>query len=186
VDFYIHKPINRVEVVAVLRKVLASHRLTQSLSKVRQSLAILEVEEPKRSANTTDYDSRMRMILRDLGLAGGIGNRELQWLAGECRKGMSIEGSQLKDLYLLIQEHYLKDFNENIDIGTIEQRIRRAVHEAMDQLVSLGKEDYHNPIFEHYGPRFFDFNEMRTKLRDGKAKINLKKFIAAFCDEVNS
>lgn len=185
-DFYIHKPINRVEVLHVLRKVVANQKLAQSLSKVRQSLAFLEMDSVGNNLNrNNDHEQKMRRILRELGLAGGICARELQWLVEAARGGLSLETAQLKDLYFLIQDRYKKDTGEKVDIGTIEQRIRRAAHDAMEHLVALGKEDYHNPLFEYYAPRFFDYKEMRAKLRGGKAKVNLKKFITALCDEVN-
>lgn len=187
-DFYIHKPINRVEVVHVLRKVIGNQMLTHSLSKVRQSLAFLEQDASIYqgiSDKINDFDHRLRRILRELGLAGGMGSRELQWLVEASRAGLGVENTQLKDIYVLLQERYAQERGELIDLGTIEQRIRRAAHEAMDHLVALGKDDYHHPLFEYYAPRFFDYNEMRAKLRGGKAKMNLKKFLTALCDEVN-
>lgn len=187
-DFYIYKPINRVEVLYVLRKIIATQRLTHSLSKVRQSLAVLDHESLGQLGawdKLNDFDYRLRRILRELGLAGGMGFRELQWLVEASRTGLRVESAQLKDIYVILQERYAKERGENVDIGTIEQRIRRVVYEAMEHLVALGKDDYHQPLFEYYAPRFFDYNEMRSKLRGGKAKVNLKKFLTALCDEVN-
>ncbi|MDA8211508.1 MAG: DNA-binding domain-containing protein [Clostridia bacterium] len=40
-------------------------------------------------------------------------------------------------------------------------------------------------MFEHYAPCFFDFNEVRAKMRGQKGKINLKKFITALYNEIN-
>ncbi|AVX19686.1 MULTISPECIES: response regulator [Carboxydocella] len=192
VDFYIHKPINRVEVVSVLQKVLANLRLTQSLAQVRNSLAALDWmvgnQQPERSSDRESGSKKMRRVLRDLGLAGEMGSRELNWLVEILREkeeeGRTPANLQLKELYQELQERYRQETGEEVDLGTLEQRIRRAVHEAMEHLAALGAEDYHDPLFEYYAPRFFDFNEVRAKLRGEKGKINLKKFIMALYDEV--
>ncbi|MFZ5626063.1 MAG: response regulator [Bacillota bacterium] len=192
VDFYIHKPINRVEVVSVLQKVLANLRLTQSLAQVRNSLAALDWmvgnQQLERSSDRESGSKKMRRVLRDLGLAAEMGSRELNWLVEILREkeeeGRTPANLQLKELYQELQERYRQETGEEVDLGTLEQRIRRAAHEAMEHLAALGAEDYHDPLFEYYAPRFFDFNEVRAKLRGEKGKINLKKFIMALYDEV--
>ncbi|MNR66733.1 YcbB domain protein [compost metagenome] len=44
--------------------------------------------------------------------------------------------------------------------------------------------DYGNPKFEHYAPLYFDFEEVRLKMKEielgrdsGKVKVNIKKFL---------
>ncbi|MNE83093.1 YcbB domain protein [compost metagenome] len=51
-------------------------------------------------------------------------------------------------------------------------------------LASIGLTDYGNPKFEHYAPLYFDFEEVRLKMKEielgrdsGKVKVNLKKFL---------
>ena len=69
----------------------------------------------------------------------------------------------------------------------IEQRVRRAIKHAMEHIASLGLEDYSNPIFEHYGSRFFDFSALRQKMKEldqGKntptrTRVNIRQFINA-------
>ena len=43
----------------------------------------------------------------------------------------------------------------------IEQRIRRTILAAVNNLASLGCVDYTNPEFEYYAPRYFDFQEIQ-------------------------
>ncbi|MGV7807527.1 DNA-binding domain-containing protein, partial [Mycobacterium kansasii] len=66
----------------------------------------------------------------------------------------------------------------------IEQRIRRTVGAAMNNIATLGVVDYTNPEFEYYAPRYFEFSEIRTVMKaiqdettPKKVKINVKKFL---------
>ena len=61
-------------------------------------------------------------------------------------------------------------------------------------MAALGLEDYYNPYFERYGSKFFDFNELRQKMRElkedkkegSKTRVNIKQFINALYMEVQS
>ena len=51
-------------------------------------------------------------------------------------------------------------------------------------MASIGLTDYAHPKFEYYAPLFFDFNDVRTKMKElekeetkSKVKINVKKFL---------
>ena len=52
-------------------------------------------------------------------------------------------------------------------------------------MASLGSIDYTNPEFEYYAPRYFDFQEIRKRMKQiqednrtpAKVKINIKKFL---------
>ncbi|MGI6097430.1 MAG: DNA-binding domain-containing protein [Dethiobacteria bacterium] len=75
----------------------------------------------------------------------------------------------------------------------IEQRVRRAVRRAMENIAALGLEDYGNPHFERYSSKFFDFSELRQKMRELKGevknkpriRISIKQFINALYMEVH-
>ncbi|MHB8170175.1 MAG: response regulator [Thermincolia bacterium] len=129
IDFYIHKPINRVEVVAVLQRVLASQRLTHSLNQVRRSLDFLG-GEGARSVNNDDKSPEqaqrnLRRVIRDLGLAGDLGSRELTWMVDILiqwdREGKRPDGVQLKEVYQAIGQRYKRELGQEVDLGTIEQ-----------------------------------------------------------------
>ena len=91
----------------------------------------------------------------------------------------------LKDLYEAVAE----EDGSNVDIKkeskAIEQRIRRTILAAVNNLASLGSVDYTNPEFEYYAPRYFDFQEIRNQMKQiqedsngpTKVKINSKKFL---------
>jgi two-component system, response regulator YcbB len=74
----------------------------------------------------------------------------------------------------------------------IEQRIRRTIISAVNNLASLGSIDFTNPEFEYYAPRFFDFAEIRIRMKQiqenddtpMKVKVNIKKFLQMLYREV--
>lgn len=69
----------------------------------------------------------------------------------------------------------------------MEQRIRRTVIAALTNMASIGLNDYSNHKFEHYAPLYFDFQDVRMKMRameenqtGDKGKVNIKKFLHVF------
>ena len=69
-----------------------------------------------------------------------------------------------------------------------QQRLRRAVFQAMVSTASMGVVDYTNPKFEEYAPFYFDYAEVCSIMRMiqqnekpqiSKVHINTKKFIQA-------
>ena len=72
----------------------------------------------------------------------------------------------LKDLYEAVAR---QNRNRNVDVKkeskAIEQRIRRTILAAINNLASLGAIDYTNPEFEYYAPRYFDFQEIRNRMK---------------------
>ncbi len=215
VEFYITKPINRVEVLSVLGKVMERIEMQRSFVKVRSSLEALNninnlsqsfsskkhksSPSPQQENDDTIRDRTME-ILSDLGIIGEPGSHDLVQImiflstVSDTEKYLG-QFRHLKDLYLAVQKKYLKgDYTESIDIRTIEQRIRRAVKHAMENLAALGLEDYYNPYFERYSSKFFEFNELRQKMRElkeakkeaSRTRVNIKQFINALYMEIQS
>lgn len=206
IEFYITKPVNRVEVIAVIKKVADRLAMERSFEQMRYSLAALEdlesfrtspgMAEPRHLGQEAIKD-RTREILSDLGLIGEPGSLDLIQIilflntVNDIDKYLG-EYRRLKDLYRAVQQKYLREDDRLSDMRAIEQRVRRAIRHAMDHVAALGVEDYNNPTFERYGPKFFDFNELRLKMKeleqeqDGPAKtrVNIKQFINALYWEV--
>ena len=68
----------------------------------------------------------------------------------------------------------------------LEQRIRRIMQKALDNIAHMGAEDYYDPIFADYANLLFDFGQVRIKMRNLKdqsgepGRISSKKFIEGF------
>lgn len=199
VESYITKPINRLEVASVLRKVMERMRLQQSIAAIQQSLSGLTLGQPERPRETADPDIRIeaagRFLLSELGLVGESGSKDLLDMLRVLVR-MEKEGyferdfPALKDIFSRVAAARLGEIASDEDLGkemkASEQRVRRAVGQALNHLASLGLTDYSNPKFESYASKFFDFTEVRKKMLElqnetdpaaAPAKINIKKFV---------
>lgn len=199
VESYITKPINRREVASVLCKVMERMRLQQSIAAIQQSLSGLTQGQPERPREATDPESRIaaagRFLLSELGLVGESGSKDLlemlRVLVRTEREGdFERDFPALKDIFSRVAASRLGESATDEDLGkemkASEQRVRRAVVQALNHLASLGLTDYSNPKFESYASKFFDFTEVRKKMLElqndadpgaAPAKINIKKFI---------
>jgi two-component system response regulator YcbB len=206
VEFFIHKPLNLTEILAVLRRVTEGLQMRQTLQHIRASLAPLAPTAgtapapvppipPKNEVTEAQVRRAGRRVLADLGILGEAGGAELiaiallpGFMAGEYGGEFDMTG-----LYSALAEHY-QEHSEGRAPGAkaIEQRLRRAAAAALSHLAALGLEDYADPRFERLAPTFFGFTEVRaemSRLRSGSGvpgRINLKKFVDAFLHEIES
>lgn len=194
VEFFIHKPINRLEVQSILKKTAEQFRLRQSLMAIRESLAYMEsakFTQKQRSVKEIVYS-----ILNDMGISGEAGSGDMVMMMEFLinRKDSPSILPPLKELYEAISGSKKADIMDlKKETKSIEQRIRRAIMAALNNLASLGTFDYTNPKFEYYAPRYFEFQEIRVRMKEidqdsnetTKVKINIKKFLQVlFLDTV--
>lgn len=184
IDFFIHKPINSREVRAVLAKVCETLALKRTVSNIYRSVAEIGVSTTPEPSTLTDKTTlRIRTLLRDLGIGGEAGARDLEDAALFIVCGQSRDAVSVKDLLLHIAGDSLTAQK------AAEQRMRRAVQSALRHLVALGLEDYAHPRFEKYAATFFDFAEVRCEMRRVEnngpygGKISLKRFVNALAHE---
>ena len=71
IEFFIHKPINKVEVQMVLKRTDEQYRLKNSLQAIRQSLTNFEFPEVKHTKKTTR--EHIQSILNDMGIVAKSG-----------------------------------------------------------------------------------------------------------------
>ena len=176
VDFFISKPINRVEICAVLSHVNKALKNEETLFGIRRMFT----EQPEPASRHTAYDTEagfeesLRQILNRVGMAGEKGMEDI------------IRGCL-----------YLKEHNSSLAVAGIgnicaslstrpknmEQRIRRAVGVGMSCVAHLGIEDFMNETFTLYSATLFSFEDIRAEMDyiRGKAayggKVNIRKFI---------
>ncbi|MBB5150300.1 MULTISPECIES: response regulator [Ureibacillus] len=193
IEFFIHKPINKVEVEMVLRKTEEQYRLKSSISAIRQSLSNFETPSIHHSKKSTR--DHVLSILNDMGIIGEVGSEDItkiiELLMADKQKNTPLP--PLKELYERVAGLTKTTPDEIIkESKSIEQRIRRTILAAMINLANLGLVDYTNSEFEYYAPRYFEFTEIRKLMNqirnneERKVKINIKKFIQVlFADIVN-
>ncbi|MBB6732405.1 response regulator [Cohnella zeiphila] len=188
IEFFIRKPINWIEVESVLQKVSERCKLDRYLFEIKRSLAQLDPLQPEAAQVRREKTVRdvVRQILADLGIVGESGSKDIlsimERLAEEDR---TRDFPQLKELYesaVLASNPEARDLEKGSK--AVEQRIRRTVTAAMAHLASIGLTDYSHPKFEYYAPLYFDFRDVRLKMREieeempaGKGKANVKKFL---------
>lgn len=200
VEFFIYKPLNLTEILAVLRRVTESVQMRETLQHIRASLGPISPAEqsaaPAARGQASEAQIRRagRRVLADLGILGEAGGAELLAIAllPDFRHGQLPADIDLAGLYSALAEQYQNEGGRTPGPKAIEQRLRRAATAALSHLAALGLEDYADPRFERLAPTFFGFTEVRAemnRLRSGSGvagRINLKKFIDAFLHEVES
>lgn len=189
INFYITKPLNRNEIVSVLKSVSDHLRLESFAHSLQSSLAGLAstpAPAPKRT-----YLDRARTLLNDLGVASVPGANELLEICKLLERG-SRAGTPMpsqKTLFASITSGAGEDSAR--EAKAIEQRLRRLIFAAMQNVATMGMVDYTNPKFEEYAPALFDYSDVRAlmcTLEDGEkpamasTHINMKKFITALFD----
>ncbi|MFJ8530383.1 transcriptional regulator [Bacillus pseudomycoides] len=200
VEYYITKPLNKIEVVSVVRKVMERIRLERSIQDIQKSLNnVFQWEQPQVRNEPVQEEKKItdsgRYLLSELGIAGENGSKDflsmLEYLFGqEKEKTFEYGFPALKDIFHYITVKKLGEAASEVEIDkerkASEQRVRRAIYQSLNHLASLGLTDFSNPKFESYAPKFFDFTVVRKRMTEmtkeelatsGHTRINTKKFI---------
>jgi two-component system response regulator YcbB len=178
IEYYITKPINRLEVISVIRKVSELLLIHQSFRNIQKSLRAVgfsgELTEKVPSSIEKNIITCGNYMLSDLGLIGEAGSKDLLEMLDylyryEADHSQEQGFPQLHEIYHQIALKKLGPSASTIDlkkeIKAAEQRVRRAVNQALTHLASLGLIDYSNPKFEQYSTKFFDLSDIRKKMK---------------------
>jgi len=179
IEFFIHKPINVLETVSIINKVIESRKLKQIMSLMHKTISqypyapVLTEEGPK-----DVQKARIYKVFSDLGIIGEAGVKDIYRMVQLItQQGTEKKSYQLRDIYLQMSVGIEQDAK------AIEQRVRRATTKGIQNLANIGIEDYYNEIFQSHSSSLFDFKEVRHEMNfiQGKSsyrgKINVKKFI---------
>lgn len=182
IEFFIQKPINSVEVEAVIKKVsdgLSMKRMVRKMQNIfMEDTSPATVTVPD---NNEQIENSLRTILTRIGIIGDIGS---------------------KDIISIVK--YLVDHQDNADSLTVsdlcshfcdtpksmEQRIRRTAFNGLVNLAHLGLEDYSNEIFVDYSSTLYNFEQVRREMdfirgkTDKHGNVRIKQFLnalASYC-----
>ena len=177
IEFFIQKPINSVEVEAVIKKVsdgLSMKRMVRKMQNIfMEDTSPATVTVPD---NSEQIENSLRTILTRIGIIGDIGS---------------------KDIISIVK--YLVDHQDNADSLTVsdlcshfcdtpksmEQRIRRTAFNGLVNLAHLGLEDYSNEIFVDYSSTLYNFEQVRREMdfirgkTDKHGNVRIKHFLNA-------
>lgn len=199
IEYYIAKPINRIEVLTVVRKVMERIQLEKSISDIQKSLnGIFKMDSGKEENNHRVKENSIvtsgEFLLSELGIVGESGSKDLleiiQYLYQYDQNHSFNPFPPLKEMFLQVAYEKLGTLAAQADINreikASEQRVRRAIYQSLTHLASIGLTDFSNPKFENYASRFFAFTVVRkkmnelqkdTKILSAPTRINTKKFI---------
>jgi two-component system response regulator YcbB len=198
VNYYITKPINRLEVISIIQNVSEHLRLQNVINNIERNLNVLNTEKNYGTSSSTPVSkgpitTSGQYLLAELGMIGESGCRDLLGMLDflnsyEKDKPLEQEFPSLKDIFLNVARKKAgTDLNDiKKETKALEQRVRRAIFQGLHHLSSIGVTDYTNPKFEEFAPKFFDFTEVRkimlhlqhnTKPSISNSHINIKKFI---------
>jgi two-component system response regulator YcbB len=191
IEFYIHKPVNVIEVVSVINRVRELINLKKSLTIIHQTVEGLNPKEHIPAFSNYQPPARtIDSILSDLGITGEAGSMDIKKIIELIQQKKNASGEyynyKLSNMYEILSEHYTEEgdpYQSSAGIKAIEQRIRRAVSKALQNIATLGIENPNNPNFTRYSTCLFDFKEVKQEmdfLRDKSSyhgKINVKKFL---------
>ncbi|MFJ5672101.1 response regulator [Bacillus safensis] len=200
VEYYVTKPINRVEVLSVLHLMIERLHLEHSIENIQHSLKSVMQFQQRGQKKTKQRGKSLaeagQFLLAELGIVGEKGSKDLldmilftdQYLALHADHHDSFPS--LKIIFTGITEDKLSKPYTPADIAreakAAEQRVRRAINQSLKHIASLGLTDFSHPTFENYASKFFDFTIVRKKMseltkemsgREEHTRINVKKFV---------
>ena len=189
IDYYITKPLNRNEIVSVLKNVSEHLRLESFAHNLQNSLLSLTPHPVPAPVTKKNIRTRTENQLKELGLLTAPGAQDLLSIMAyiETNRGQI---PALKGLFTAVaQQNGAEDPVR--EAKAMEQRLRRTIFQGHVNVASMGVLDYTNPKFEDYAPLYFDYNDIRSTMRlleneekptSSQVHINMKKFIHALYD----
>ena len=189
IDYYIMKPLNRNEIIRVLKNVSEHLRLESFAQNLQNSLLSLTPKPASPLASPQNIRTRTENQLKELGILTAPGAQDLLAIVAYIEKKHG-QITALKGLFTAVAEENGAS-DPAREAKAMEQRLRRTIFQSHINVASMGVLDYTNPKFEDYAPLYFDYNDIRNTMRilendekptTSQVHINMKKFIHALYD----
>lgn len=195
VEFYVHKPVNAIEIENVLKNIEASQTMKRIIAKAQdlfagtpaaapQSGDERETVRPSSLGMGKPYMQRLRGILQGIGISSESGSRDIMAIIEYLMENdMDITETTLNELCGRLGQNP----------KSVEQRIRRAAFAGLVNLANKGMEDYADPIFNEYAGRLYNFEQIRKEMNyirgksDKHGNVRIRNFISgllAYCREM--
>lgn len=188
IEYYINKPINVIEAKSIIKKVIEKVKTIEKLNSLE--------EKPDEYTMNKEQFISMNEIIERLNRVGASGKGKID-LANIIK--YIIRNNELAIFYNrnmsyyyeYLQEYYLNEYNMEVKVKTIKQRVRRSANNALESIANIGIEDYFNSTFEKYASTIFRFAEVRKEMdyikgiSKKKGKIDIKRFIGGLVNEIS-
>ena len=176
VDFFINKPINLIEIKAVLGNICQQIENQRTLDNIRNMFTSpVAQEQPVVSVQENDYAKMLRIILNKIGISGEKGSADIIKICDYLKENsMNVSSISVGQMCEAISDNP----------KSVEQRIRRAIAAGMSNVAHMGIEDFMNETFMSYSATLFSFEDVRTEMDfiRGRTKTNGKVSIKKFID----
>lgn len=199
IEYFINKPINVIEVVSIIEKAIETINYKKALSLIGKTLERNNYRIFSDKGNSVEKNSvkeEVTKVFSDIGILGESGSSDLmniiEMIAKQRKEsGGKFHSYRISDLYRCLNKRYKDEKKSAVSVKAIEQRVRRVIQSSLENIASIGIEDYGNVKFEKYSTSLFDFTEVRRQMdyirkkSQYKGKINVKKFIEGILSYIN-
>lgn len=171
IEFFITKPINKIEVEKVVSRVAEQIELSNTLTSIKKIFQNIGTQN--NDNQNTQHVGKIKSVLGALGMLGEKGTNDIIEIT----------------LYLLDKNTGFSDYdfayleNKSGDSAhIIKQRMRRAIKNGLTNIANLGAQDYGNDIFHMYAGVLYDFSNVKAEMDciRGKnstgGKVSLSRF----------
>lgn len=191
IEFYVHKPVNSIEIESVLKNVEAGRTMKKLIAKAQDLFAednipsaAAAAEKPGKARSGKAYMQRLRGILQGIGISGESGSKDIMSIIEYLMENdMEVSDATLNDLCGRLHQNP----------KSVEQRIRRAAFSGMVNLANKGLEDYADPVFNEYSGRLYNFEQIRKEMNyirgksDKHGNVRIRNFLTgllSYCREL--
>lgn len=150
-SFFISKPINKIEVNAVLKNL---QEQLEAEMKLKQIMNLIGQAPPVYPSGDNKVDL-VKNVFMELGIYSEKGTKDMIAMAG------IMVNENVRD-WTKAFEHYCKREDEGTKI--VRQRMRRAATKALRNMAYLGLEDNLNNTFVKYAHTLFDFETVKHEM----------------------
>jgi two-component system response regulator YcbB len=169
IEFFISKPINKIEVEKVTSKVAEKIEIENMLNNIKKVFKDTSIQEKSEENNI----KIIKHVLSKFGMLGEKGTNDIIKICMyllETKK--SFDECNFNDLCCIIGD----------SPKTVQQRMRRAIKAGLTNLAHIGIEDYYNESFQDYSKGMFDFASVKAEMDyiKGKNKTGGKVIISKF------
>ncbi len=167
IEFFIHKPINIIEVINIIKSVTEKINLKKQISMVQE---IFGTPHKIQDSPIFNYTEQIQLTLSNLGILGEKGGHDILDICNECIKIESNEPWETLSEVLNSKSKVLK------------QRIRRAIIVGLKNISHIGIEDNLSEVFIKHSNTLFDFQEVRLEMEKLRGcsptggRVSLTKF----------
>ncbi len=184
VEFFIHKPVNVIEVERVLTGLEEKIRMKNIMNSIKDlfpgesqqaAAGIASGQREKEPAGGNVDSNRVSVFLGMLGMLGEKGAQDIQCMA-QCmiRSGRSFDRTVLEEAAAL----------EGDSTRNVEQRARRAIKKGLTNTANAALDDYAGDLVDVYAGYVFDFKSLKEEMdtlrgKEGAAggRVTLSRFM---------